>query len=437
MKKTLYIILFAALILIVQGCSKSGVGEDASSQGKGLKFLVNFDTLTKDSSGRIYFPDENNSGRIVFDDGLLYVLCIPIDSEGNPEYDKYSSQRIRLESNDVITTGLFGNTNKTAEEWFSASESGKCLFIGAIKGGSDMYSDSFIDYYDYVTYDGEGTPTYNYFEGWLLSQLTWTGQGLTSYMPKVIISPEQEDDQDTYIGNGNKKTNSSAIHIAGCTSGIVDLEDVVKNDIVTLEKFKPVTSILRFRVKMEAVEDGDLSLHFNSIKMSYEGTTRKITGVALFNFDGYEDGDFKIIDIPYINAQTEVDLFDYAIIKDDYNDDDPLNDQHFYPFSNYYDYLHLRIRGDKGYDSGIIATSEPSERWLMASVVPQTGFGAQNAYLVFDILDNSNNVIRTVKKKFPSGGFQSGKRYDFTLTIPQGNHSGAVDAGGYDMIDWE
>ena len=436
MKKTLYI-LFAALILIAQGCNKSGVGENAPTTDTGLKFLVNFDTLTKDSSGSIYFPDEDNSGRIIFDEGLLYILCIPVDSEGNLEYDKYTSQRLRLYSEEVLRTGLYGNTNKTVDEWFSASESGKCLFIGAIKGGSDMWSDSFIDYYSYVTYDGEGGMSYNNFEGWLLSNLTWSGQGQTSYMPKVIISPEQEDDQSTYIGNGNKKTNDSAIHIAGCTSGIIDKEDVLKKDIVTLEKFKPVTSILRFRVKMESGEDADPSLNFNRIKMSYEGTTRKITGVALFNFDGYEEGDFTIIDIPYINAQTEVDLFDYAIITNDYDDDDPLNDDKFRPFSNYYDYLSLRIRGDKGSSGGIIATSEPSERWLMASVVPQTGFGAQNAYLVFDIMDSNNNVLRTVKRRFPTGGFQSGKRYDFTLTIPQGNKIGAVDAGGYDMIDWE
>ena len=437
MKNSIYTLLAFAAIIMLPGCTKSTpIDGDEAQAEKGLKFLVNCGAETKDTSGESYFPDAENSGALYFKEGDIYIISIPVAEDGTLEYEKYKSHGYSyIQDNYLYEGGLCTDSYRSSDWWFENSTTGKCIFVAALNGGDG--SDRFT--------------TYTYIQGigqnrWLLYPFEWN-TGVTSYMPKIEVPDYQYSRRDYQYINGKRKlVEYRADHIAACTSGIISKDEADAQLVVGLTKFKPISSVLYFDIKLDS--ETEQSVLVNNIRISYEGTERQVWGFnALFNFDNVleETNWYKVIDIPYINAVTGQDLYEFKYLYNDNNDDDPDNDSYnnlFYKYSGESNRIYLSIDNDRDdyNQNGFVVTTTPSERHFTAAVIPQYGFplaGEEDAYVVFKLCSRSGEVLRTVRKKFPANGFQSGKRYDFTLTVPEGNDSGYVDAGGYNMVDWE
>lgn len=435
MKKITIITFITLAFLTVSGCKKDGSANDTprpEATENTMSVAVNLF-----GSKAIYFPNEEQ-GLLAFDSGRITIFSVPVDANGDLEWDKYVSGRTNwaevAEARNSNT--IYSNTRKTVSEWFAnATEvdgEKRCVFFGVLTSDSSDLNDYLLRRY----FDTDGTSILYEIsspEDWFVTRQ----DGKT--FAKVRIDYWQEmhhdrkDDSAPWYVRGIR-------HIIGAHSDVLTESEVMNARFVNLSGFNPSNVLLRF--KMTATKD-DFNLYKLIVRV--EPTGDNLAGYAFIDFSDYLNNNY-----PIMSATAYMDAYGEPIIH--YPSQYVKQADGTFEATGYSDYIDTNYSDHVAHANGWDSYDQEDDdyRWtstipvssssltddVYLSFYPQTTGITSDSYIIFDAYDENEFLVRSVKKKIPAGGFRGGIRYDFTLTFGGANTIVTDNAGFYIEDEW-
>ena len=428
----IYLTLIAATL---SGCSKSDNQQTSKGKTDGMKIVISFDNLTKDSSG-LFTPVDRN-GVVWIHRGYIRLIAVAVDAADNPDFSNYIESTCEIES--YYGNMVVGMTNRTTADWFAHSPTGKCIFF------ADIQKDPQSRRYEYRTriYNSE-TQSYDD-AGWAYADtktiypLKDAQDNIISLLPLVYVRPEQRTEIDYYDDYGQIYREVNHI-IGACSMDAIAPAHVLGNkNTLTLSAIAPANTLLRFNIK-RSEDMSDFNLRNLKISMeSGDGEAyHSLQGYAFMDFRNYTNAanPFTIIGRKDLAAMTGEDILsiEYPALKTiDENGDEVWSEYRPYFHDAYIDEINCYYDDDeKDYEERYIipVSSTPSEQWLLVSIIPQSAAASAGSKLVFKAYDANNNLVGSAVKDFPAEGFIGGNQYEFTLTLTSASSPVDADSSG-------
>ena len=435
-----YFIYILTAVAALSGCNKSALTEQVATKPEGepkMSVSIFLGEATRDNAG-IMTPVGQN-GHIWLDAANMYLICVPVDGVGNPDYDNTVTDIIGLHTEKNNT--LVGMTSKTTDEWFSISPTGNCLFFATI--ATNIYRNSYqIDVSAYNHETGEYDSTNEHVPMPRLFVETIDGQ--KTILPILDLSNSQETYVENYRNFGDVYRDVD--HIVGASSVEPVNRAYVKerDNILGLSRFAPATAMLRFNVKSTSEIPEGTWLTNIRISMKTGGVNKganDLTGYTFVDFRNYQSASNPFTLIPAGNLDiTPIEVPSHKTI-DEYGVE--TIDSYRYLYTNYtHEYLSCsyrderRGRHEEEYGGPISET--PSDYYFLVTIIPQSAEVAANSTMVFRAYDKSGNLFATTEKPFPAGGFVGGNQYEFTLNLNPTVSSwlDTNNAGEYGINQW-
>ena len=431
--------IFIYLVLVIvtlSACNKSELQQAAKEETNGMKVLVSFDNLTKDSAGLLTPADRN--GVVWLQRGYIRLISVAADANDEPDFSNYIESSCEIES--YYGNMVIGMTDRTTADWFAHSPTGKCIFFAAIEKESQRGNYS----YQYQIYNQE-TGQYEY--GWknaapeTVYALKDDQDNTVALMPLVQISSYQRTDLDHYDNLGYIYREVQHI-IGACSMDAITPSNVIGNkNTLTLSGIAPANVLLRFNIKRNE-NLADFNLYTLTIEMeSGDGQNyHTLPGYAFMDFRNYKNASnpFTLIGSGDLEALTGDNILNITypqhLLVDENGVETWSDYRTVYNSTEYYgraincSYVHYRKDDDDRYN--IPVTDTPSAEWMLVSIIPQSAAVAAGSKLIFKAYDSSNALVGVANKDFPAAGFIGGNQYEFTLTLsPVSSEPFAPEAG--------
>ena len=472
--KTRFILIFAAFAVLFASCEKNRLASSADPASDKVIVALSLDNSTRgdDSIDGIFFPDADNSGTIIFGRGYFTVMSVPVNADGETlDWEKAivdSPRDARTKKDKTFSRVMYCATGKNTAEWFANDKGYGCIFFAVIAGNSNYNSfGTTIRYLQIVNnVENPGDYTENILrEEYYSSQVnqpirTYTIGGIDKTFVKAYL-PMDGSGRSTWDKRNWEEYGevdfSSTDHIIGAHSGIVSREDVFESKFVNFSAFAPCGALLRFNMKLS---EGSMTI--SRVDATIENTGDNMAGSYFMDFSDYQNNNYPLYSVKSLSSETGIDLINTDVLYTAYylQDDGETYDTTYtlnwedkegqpqsmtlgpqsWPFNTTFDSRYVSswtyYDHDKEYErwSQVTLSTTPSEKYTYIGLLPQTRGLSDDSRIVFKIYDTQGDLISTVKKKLPDGGFRSGVRYDFTLTFPV--YGIGADAGKYDTVVW-
>ena len=386
-----------------------------------LKVCIPADALSK-----AYFPDEETGGLLLRDE-YYQLVGIPVEEDGvGGQILRYDLAVVCDESKEGghQSGGWRSGDNeeeyehnmryyyyydKTPHDFFTQFD--KCVFFLIGSGNSSN------GYWHYRISGGYTTSDFRSY----INYLNLSASGNDHYYFKTAVSQAQIDARvgtETEIYGRNY---SQFQTICGHSVVLTEREIVERdNYAVTFPVLRLSNALLQFKIQLQdesSVEMRQLKISLkNDVDHSADPAWYHIlSGQTFTDFSGYADNLYSMYSVPNVNSlypgavdASEYLVFDHIILGWTASDFS-TNPEISYTLS-----------------------STPTDRYFYACVVPQSEYIDEYSYLFFEAIDSNGKVVGTAKKYLPEGGFQAGKRYDFTLTLRENDlGTDAGNAGSY------
>ena len=422
-------IIFWSVIafLLAVACKKEGVSSDIATDGREslLKVCVPADALSK-----AYFADEDAAdGSLLLKDEIVWLVGIPVEEQGGVQTLRYDKA---IKCSNSNGGGYSGWHEAGAEEEYERNrrqyyffdksphdfftEFDKCVFFLIGSGGPEDYG-----YLYYEIANAWGTTT-----GWhkfrdYVDFVNLPASGDDHYFFKTAVSQIQVDSR---IGSENemyRRAFSESQTFCGHTDVLTE-SDIVERDKYTVSF--PVlhlsNALLKFKIQLQ---DGP-SVEMMRLKITLKNEMDHsddpawyhiLSGQTFTSFSDYVNNRYAMYSVPNVNS-----LYAGAVDA-----------------SEYLDFDHIVLGWTEyGYSSNpqntYTLSTTPTDRYFYACVVPQSEYIDEYSYLLFEAFDADERPVAVAKKYLPSGGFQAGTRYDFTLTMVEPSvGTSAGNAGSY------
>ena len=254
--------------------------------------------------------------------------------------------------------------------------------------------------------------------------------------------------QRTYcVGNSNQETDyvGYSTHQTICGySSILSLDDIAGEDYSVIFKgFKPANSLLQFDIRFEG--DSDVEMYSMEIRLENsedhtgkEGWYHVLSGpsftkITVPDYSASEPGYYEMASIPMLAKRWSV---SQDVFKSYLSADETWKNSYFSHLDDYSSRIELSWYKDTSIGDNdrysFTLSSTPTDYKFRVVVMPQSEWIDEHSYLLFEAKDQQGNVVAIAKKALPTGGFQAGKRYDFTLTLRENDlGTDAGNAGSY------
>lgn len=455
MKRTVYIITLSLLTLAA--CSKSPV-ETVPSPASAPKLTVH---CPVDALSKAYFEDES-SGNLKWRWDEFSIAGIPVSED--PLTGEIALQYENAILGNRETTSSWGSdrnyfyceTDKTPFEFFAGHENDKLVFLMVAHGEYWEYGQF------YVSYDGySGAQQFIHYEETEPGNYSSSPENLTRfwnlpyngadhYCFATAVSNYQYDyiekRENTYSGRAYERCQT----ICGYSSPVT-LDDVIANGYsVSFKGFKLANAMLFFNVQLDGMTDFsmyslDVSIRNDADHSMEDGWYHQLAGPTYTFFSVADDtalpsGEYQMKSVPELCHEWDCTVED---LKPVLRMTKTGGDSWSKLWNHIYDYPEgcskIQLKWDYADDNvgwitdyGYPLTLTPSEHRFPVIVLPQSDFIDADSYLLFEAKDQQGNVVAIAKKTLPTGGFQAGKRYDFTLTLRENDlGTDAGNAGSY------
>ena len=447
-----------AFAILVSGCNKNHF-DSVSPSRTNLTLALRLDDQTKDGISGIFFPDAPSSGAILFDSGYFTVMCVPVNEDGTLDWTQYVSDvqhsAYSTKSSDYPRV-IYCETGKTTEEWFAKDKGYGCMFFATISGGynegnwigtvryvqmvlSNPETGAFnereirnetIPVFPDNGYDATGNAANIVAEGGKYYMASYLSQNYSTY-------PQEDSSWKEY----GIIDSSSSDHLVGAHSAVVQYADIADSKFLNFTDYAPAGVILRFNMKSD---EGTLT--FSKLEISMENTGDNLAGQAYMDFSNYQENKYSLVSARKFSSMTGTNLETAQFTRVWYLQDDGTTyaetytcnwvDENDNPRSNNWGpetetrtrtsdvrsrsgwYRYDSEEGEYRYEPTITLTTTPTAQYYYIGILPQVNGISADSRIVFKAYDSSDQCVCAVKKKLPSGGFQGGVRYDFTLSFP-------------------
>lgn len=449
MKKTVYIISLSLLALAA--CSKSPV-ETAPSQASAPKLTVH---CPVDALSKAYFEDES-SGNLKWRWDEFSIAGIPVSED--PETGVITLQYENAILGNRESASGWGNdnnyfyceTDKTPFEFFA--EYDKLVFLMVAHSDYSEYGQFYVSYggdsgvqqfYYEETESGQYSSYYNLARFWNLPY-----DGNDRYCFATAVSNVQRDAFERRTDVGYTRAYERCQTICGYSSPVT-LDDVIANGYgVSFKGFKLANAMLFFNIQLDGMTDFtmyslDVSIRNDADHSTEDRWYHQLAGptytfFSVTDYTALSAGEYQMKSVPELCYEWNCSVEELKPVLRMTN-----TDYYWGRLWNYiYDYpegcskiqLTWDLEDESGWTSnyGYPLTSTPSADRFSMVVLPQSDFIDADSYLLFEAKDQQGNVVAIAKKALPTGGFQAGKRYDFTLTLRENDlGTDAGNAGSY------
>ena len=410
MKKCL--VYISALLVLAVSCTKKDAIDFVNPDPAEQLLKVRFDMgafskaiFENDSEGTLswYSWDEFN------------IVGIPVETDPATGIQTFHPEKSVLSSR----AGGWGGANpsnhviqyvdKTPFEFYR--EYDQCVFLMVssvgiwseyarfILPGGGSFSQSFEDYAKFLSLQDVASGLYAFRTAVAGEQRTYCVRNPNDY-------------EDEYYNYSSHQT------ICGYSS-ILTLDDIAGEDyVVTFKGLKPVNALLMFDIQF----DGASSVDMYSMEIRLENSTHMLSGpsfttLTVPDYAASTPGSYEMASIPFLAQRwnSSVDAFRPYM---------PAGTALDAYFSNYADCAsRIRLTWHGGTSDWefyhFTLSSTPVDYKFTAVVLPQIDFADENSYLRFEAKDATGTIVAVAEKPLPAGGFQPGKRYDFTLTMAE------------------
>ncbi len=449
MKRTVYIISLSLLALAA--CSKSPV-ETAPSQASAPKLTVH---CPVDALSKAYFEDES-SGNLKWRWDEFSIAGIPVSED--PVTGEITLQYENAILGNRETASGWGNdnnyfyceTDKTPFEFFA--EYDKLVFLMVANSNYWEYGQFYVSNGGYsgveqfIRYEETEPGNYSsYHEN--LTKFWNLPYGSDHYCFATAVSNAQHDVFERRANTSNSRAYERSQTICGYSSPVT-LDDVIANGYgVSFKGFKLANAMLFFNVQLDGMTDFsmyslDVSIRNDADHSMEDGWYHQLAGPTYTFFSvadsALPSGEYQMRSVPELCNEWHCTVEDLKPFLRKTNAPETWT----YRWEDIYDYpegcskiqLTWDLEDESGWTSnyGYPLTSTPSADRFSMVVLPQSDFIDADSYLLFEAKDQQGNVVAIAKKALPTGGFQAGKRYDFTLTLRENDlGTDAGNAGSY------
>lgn len=404
------ILFWMFILLLAIACKRETILSDAplnNTEGL-LKVCIPADALSK-----AYFPDEETGGLLLHNEEYR-LIGVPVEEDGaGGQTLRYDLAIICGESNGMGHSSGGWNSDgyheefeqhmryyyyfdKTPHDFFTQFD--KCVFFLIGSGDSDY------GYWHYYLNGGECISGFRAY----VDFVNLPASGDDHYYFKTAVSQAQID---TRVGTDVELYNrgfAKAQTICGHTDVLTERDIVERDDYaISFPVLRLSNALLQFKIQLQ---DGP-SVEMRRLKITLKNDVdhsadpawyHVLSGQTFTDFSGFADNRYAMYSVPNVNSlyagavnASEYDVFDHVILG--WTDSDYSSN----PAESY------------------TLSTTLTDRYFYACVVPQSEYIDEHSYLLFEALDSNGEVVGAAKKYLPEGGFQAGKRYDFTLALSE------------------